>query len=109
MPIKGQTLITYKDTFLAVGGVVDDQGLDPLIDGTQIYQLKCSSTNCESSYWHKMEQSLVIGRKFAVAMMIPDTLTDCVSLQSYGEVSKCPTCYDLSYFSPHCFQKSVHY
>ena len=104
MPIKGQTLVTYKDTFLAVGGV-DDKGLD----GTQIYQLKCSSTNCESSYWHKLEQSLMTGRKFPVAMMIPDTLTDRVSLQSYGEVSKCPTCYNLSYFSPHCFQKSVHY
>ena len=85
MPIKGQTLVTYKDTFLAVGGV-DDQGLD----GTQIYQLKCSSTNCESSYWHKMEQSLMIGRKFAAAMMIPDILTDCVPLQPYDRVRNCP-------------------
>ena len=83
MPIKGQALVTYKDTFLAVGGV-DDEGLD----GTQIYQLKCSSTNCKSSYWHKMEQSLMFGRKFATAMMIPDILTNCMSLQSYREVSK---------------------
>ena len=87
MPIKGQTLVTYKDTFLAVGGV-DNQVLNPLIDGTQIYQLKCSITNCESSYWHKMEQSLMIGRKFASAMMIPDILTDCVS---YDKVRNCPT------------------
>ena len=82
MPIKGQTLVTYKDTFLAVGGV-GDQGWD----GTQIYQLNCSRTNCESSYWYKMEQSLMFGRKFATAMMIPDILTDCVSLQSHDEVS----------------------
>ena len=83
MPIKGQTLVTYKDTFLAVGGV-DDQGWD----GTQIYQLNCSRTNCESSYWYKMEQSLMFGRKFATAMMIPDILTNCVSLPSYREVSR---------------------
>ena len=82
-PISGQAIVTYLDSFIAVGGF-SDETLEQPVNGSQIYQLKwnCSiSSECmaNGSEWQKLDQNLMIGRSHAVAMMIPDILTDCES------------------------------
>ena len=89
--ILGQAIVTYLDSFIAVGGFgyISDEIFVQTTDGTQIYQLKwnCSSSKCEYSKWDKLEQSLTIGRSHAVAMMIPDFMTNC-DRDNYFHVSK---------------------
>jgi hypothetical protein len=43
-------------------------------DQSSIYKLICDQLGCK---WSEMEQQLIIPRRFFVAMLIPDTLTNC--------------------------------
>jgi hypothetical protein len=43
-------------------------------DQSSIYKLICDELGCT---WSEMEQQLKIGRAYLVAMLIPDTLTNC--------------------------------
>jgi hypothetical protein len=43
-------------------------------DESSIYKLICDQLECK---WSEMEQQLKIARLLSVAMLIPDTLTNC--------------------------------
>jgi hypothetical protein len=43
-------------------------------DQSSMYKLICDQLECK---WSEMEQQLKIARSYLVAMLIPDTLTNC--------------------------------
>jgi hypothetical protein len=43
-------------------------------DQSSMYKLICDQLGCK---WSEMEQQLQIARNYLVAMLIPDTLTNC--------------------------------
>jgi hypothetical protein len=56
-------------------GVILMGGSDPdYAHQSSMYKLICDQLGCK---WSEMEQQLKIARKLSVAMLIPDTLTNC--------------------------------
>jgi hypothetical protein len=49
-------------------------GATTITEQSSIYKLICDQLGCK---WSEMEQQLKIPRRYFVAMLIPDTLTNC--------------------------------
>ncbi len=66
--IRSASGVSYNGDFLLIGGF---DGKDVL---STIYRLGCRLENC---HWSLMEQQLQVARSSAVAMLIPNELTNC--------------------------------
>ena len=72
IPLHAHSMVATENSLVAIGGVTTD--------GTttnDLFELTCSETGCK---WKEMEQKLKIGRSNFVAMMVPDSLTNCEDL-----------------------------
>jgi hypothetical protein len=68
--LRDASMITSPDG----KGVILIGGHDVFGVQSILYQLNCTISGCK---WHEMKQVLEIGRSSFVAMIIPDSLTNC--------------------------------
>ena len=70
LPIRlyAHSMVATENSLVVIGGVTDGEY------SKDLFELTCSETGCK---WREMEQKLTIGRSNFVAMMVPDTLTNC--------------------------------
>jgi hypothetical protein len=63
-------MVSSDQGVIAIGGELHgEEGQSPAL-----YQLTCNEIEC---HWYQMEQQLKIARQEFVAMLIPDSLTNC--------------------------------
>jgi hypothetical protein len=69
--LYGASLLPSPDGqgVIVIGGYSDGDAFQ-----SSIYKLICDQLGCK---WSEMEQQLKIARSYLVAMLIPDTLTNC--------------------------------
>jgi hypothetical protein len=69
--LYGASLLPSPDGqgVIVIGGYSDGDGVQ-----SSMYKLICDQLECK---WSEMEQQLQIARRYFVAMLIPDALTNC--------------------------------
>ena len=67
IPLYSHSTVATENSLVVIGGYSTDYSKN-------LFELTCSETGCK---WKEMDHKLKIGRAYFVAMMVPDTLTNC--------------------------------
>ena len=67
IPLYSHSMVATENSLVVIGGYSTDYSKN-------LFELTCLETGCK---WKEMDHKLKIGRAYFVAMMVPDTLTNC--------------------------------